>query len=156
VTATPLADLLAAVPSLNTADQPFTYAVEGNKIVGTWDIVKATSLYPTEITHVDKDYRLEVELDEDEHSFDYEDHEHESHVTLDGGGLHTEKELFRGKEKKKEFSFELGGVNKEDDTVSMAPVVYSFDTDKIKEPLLGFLQQQGWEKKKGFFRKLFS
>ena len=60
---TPIADLLAAVPSLNDPGQPFTYAVEGKHIVGTWDIVKATSLYPTEVTHVDKDYRLEVELD---------------------------------------------------------------------------------------------
>jgi hypothetical protein len=156
VTATPLADLLAAVPSLNDANQPFTYAVDGTKIVGSWDIVKATSLYPTEVTHVDKDYRLEVELDEDEHSYDYEDHESESNVTLDGDGLHVEKELFKGKEKKKEFSFEFGGVNKTDEGVSMNPVVYSFDTDKIKDPLFGFLEQHGWKIKQGFFKKLFS
>ena len=74
MTATPLADVLGAVPSLNRPDQPFTYSVDGRTIVGTWDIVKATSLYPTEITHVDKDYRLEVELDEDEHTYDYTDH----------------------------------------------------------------------------------
>jgi hypothetical protein len=156
VTTTPLADLLAAVPSLNDPQQPFTYAVDGTKIVGTWDIVKATSLYPTEVTHVDKDYRLEVELDEDEHTYDYEDHESESNVTLDGDGLHAEKEFFKGKEKKKEFSFEFGGVNKTDEGVSVNPVVYSFDTDRIKDPLFGFLQQHGWEKKKGFFKKLFS
>ena len=156
MTATPLADLLGAVPSLNQPDQPFTYAVDGKKIVGTWDIVKATSLYPTEVTHVDKDYRLEVELDEDEHSYDYTDHESETHASADGGGLHLEKDLFKGKMKKKEFSFEFGGVNKTDDGVSMAPVVYSFDTDKIKDPLFAFLQQHGWEQKKGFFKKLFS
>jgi hypothetical protein len=161
VTTTPLADLLAAVPSLNDDNQPFTYAVDGTKIVGTWDIVKATSLYPTEVTHVDKDYRLEVELDEDEHSYDYEDHESESNVTLDGDGLHLEKELFKGKEKKKEFSFELGGVTESsksgtDEGVSVDPLVYSFDTDQIKEPLFAFLGQHGWEQKSGFFRKLFS
>jgi hypothetical protein len=156
VTTTPLADLLAAVPSLNDPGQPFTYAVEGQKIVGTWDIVKATSLYPTEVTHVDKAYRLEVELDEDEHSFDYTDHESETRAGADGGGLHVEKEFFKGKTKKKEFSFEFGGVNKTDEGVSMAPVVYSFDTDKIKDPLFGFLQQHGWQQKKGFFKKLFS
>ena len=69
-TPTSLADLLAAVPSLNDPTQPFTYAVDGQKIVGTWDIVKATSLYPTEVTHIDKAYRLEVELDQDEHTYD--------------------------------------------------------------------------------------
>lgn len=156
MTATPLADVLGAVPSLNRPDQPFTYSVDGRTIVGTWDIVKATSLYPTEITHVDKDYRLEVELDEDEHTYDYTDHESQTHASADSGGLHVEKELFKGKMKKKEFSFELGGVNKTDDGISVAPVVYSFDTDKIKDPLFAFLQQHGWSQKKGFFKRLFS
>jgi hypothetical protein len=156
VTATPLADLLAAVPSLNHPDQPFTFGVDGQKIVGTWDIVKATSLYPTEVSHLDKDYRLEVELDDEKHSYDYEDDESETQASVDGDGLHVEKEFFRGKEKKKELHFEFGGVNKTDQGVSMDPVVYSFDTDRIKEPLFAFLEQHGWERKKGFFRRLFS
>ena len=160
-TPTPLADLLAAVPSLNDPRQPFTYAVEGKHIVGTWDIVKATSLYPSEVTHVDKDYRLEVELDEDDHTFDYEDEESELDASVDGDGVHLEKSFFKGKEKKKEFSFEFGGVSASskggtDEGVSVAPVVYSFDTDRIKDPLFGFLKQHGWERKKGFFRRLFS
>jgi hypothetical protein len=156
VTATPLAELLAAVPSLNAPDHPFTYAVDGARIVGTWDIVKATSLYPTEVSHIEKDYRLEVELDEGEHTYDYEDNESELQAGADGGGLHAEKEFFKGKETKKEFHFEFGGVNKTDEGVSMNPVVYSFDTDKIKDPLFAFLEQHGWEKKKGFFKRLFS
>jgi len=155
-TPTPLAALLAAVPSLNTPDRPFTFAVDGRKIVGTWDVVKATSLYPTEVTHIDKDYRLEVELDEDEHSYDYVDHESETSASADGDGLHLQKEFFKGKTKKKEFSFEFGGLNKTDEGVSTDPVVYSFDTDRIKEPLFGLLEQHGWEQKKGFFKKLFS
>jgi hypothetical protein len=156
VTATPLADLLAAVPSLNDPQQPFTYAVEGSTIVGTWDIVKATSLYPTEITHLDRDYRLEVELDAGEHTYDYEDRESTTSASADGNGVSFQKEFFKGTEKKKEFSFEFGGVNKTEEGVSMDPVVYSFDTDQIKDPLFGLLQQHGWEKKKGFFKKLFS
>jgi hypothetical protein len=160
-TPTPLADLLAAVPSLNDPDQPFSYAAAGRRIVGTWDIVKATSLYPTEVTHVDQDYRLEVELDEDEHRFDHTDHESETRAGVDGDGVHVEKELFTGKLKKKELSFEFGGVTASskggtDDGVSIAPVVYSFDTDKIKDPLFAFLQQHGWERKSGFFKRLFS
>jgi hypothetical protein len=156
VTATPLAELLAAVPSLNAPDHPFIYSVEGTTIVGTWDIVKATSLYPTEVTHLDKDYRLEVQLDEDDHQFDYEDHESETDASADGDGLHLQKEFFKGKETKKEFHFELGGVNKTDEGVSMAPVAYSFDTSRIKEPLFAFLEQHGWTQKKGFFKRLFS
>jgi hypothetical protein len=156
MTATALTELLAAVPSLNDPNQPFTYAVEGTTIVGTWDIVKATSLYPSEVTHIDKDYRLEVELDEDEHTYDYEDDESETGVSVDGDGLHVEKEKFWGKEKKKEFHVEFGGVNKTDEGISANPVVYSFDTDRIKDPLFAFLEQHGWERKKGFLRRLFS
>jgi hypothetical protein len=155
-TRTPIAELLAAVPSLNDPDQPFTYAVEGRHIVGTWDIIKVTSLYPTEVTHVDKDYRLEVELDEDDHTFDYQDEETATEARADGGGVHLEKSFFKGKAKRKEFSFEFGGVNKTEEGISVAPVVYSFDTDKIKDPLFAFLEQHGWERKKGFFRRLFS
>jgi hypothetical protein len=150
------ADLLAAVPSLNSPEHPFTYGVEGDTIVGRWDIVRATSLYPTEVTHIDKDYRVVVELDEDKHTYDYTDHESTTTASADGGGLHGEHEVFKGKMKKKEFSFEFGGVNKTDEGVSMNPVVYSFDTDKIKDPLFAFLEKQGWEKKKGFFGRLFS
>jgi hypothetical protein len=156
VTATPLADLLAAVPSLNHPDQPFTYAVDGNRIVGTWDVVKATSLYPAEVSHLDKDYRLEVDLDEDEHDYGYEDDESETHAIADGDGIHLGKDFFKGKETKKEFQFEFGGVNKTDEGVSMDPVVYSFDTHRIKEPLFAFLEQHGWERRRGFFRRLFS
>ena len=32
---------------------------------------------------------------------------------------------------------------------------WSFDTEQIKKPLFGFLEQQGWQRKKGFFGKLF-
>ena len=153
---TSLADLLAAVPSLNDPQQPFTFAVDGQKIVGTWDIVKATSLYPTEITHIDKSYQLVVELDEGAHTYGYQDRESETTASAGDGGLRVEKENFSGKEKKKEFSFEFGGVNKTEEGVSVKPVVYSFDTDRIKDPLFGFLQQHGWEQKKGFFKRLFS
>ena len=38
----------------------------------------------------------------------------------------------------------------------MDPVVYSFDTDKIKDPLFAFLEQHGWARKKGFLKRLFS
>ena len=68
---TPLADVLAAVPSLNDANKPFAYAVEGDTIVGSWDIVKATSLYPTELTSIDKDYRITVTFDVAKGTFDF-------------------------------------------------------------------------------------
>lgn len=152
---TPLAELLLAVPALNAPDQPFTYAVDGRRIIGTWDIVKATSLYPTEVTHLDKDYRLEIELDEDDHTFDLEDHASSTSARLGGSGAHVQKDFFKGTMKKKELSFEFGGVNKTDEGVSVAPVVYSFDTDRIKDPILGLLEQHGWKRRRGLLGRLF-
>ncbi len=151
---TPLADLLAAVPSLNDP-QPAVHLRRrrASKIVGTWDIVKATSLYPTEVTHVDKDYRLEVELDEDEHTFDYEDHESETDAPARRRrAAPREGVLQRQGRRRRSSRFEFGGVNKTDEGVSVAPVVYSFDTDKIKDPLFGFLEQHGWERRRGSSR----
>ncbi len=155
MTPTPLADLLAAVQSLDDPNQPFTYTVEGTKIVGRWDIVRATSLYPTEVTHIDKKYELTVELDEDKHTYDFDEKKTSSHVEADGGGLHFGTEGFKGKSTSKEFSFEFGGVNKTDEGVSMNPVAYSFETSRIKEPLFAFLEQHGWERKKGLLGRLF-
>jgi hypothetical protein len=156
VTTTPLRELLAAVPSLNQPDQPFTFEVDGDKIVGRWDIVKATSLYPTEVTHLDKKYKIVVDLDEDEGTFDFDEKESKSSAKLDGGGLSFGKEGFSGKSSSKEFSFEFGGLNKTDEGVSLNPVVYSFETSRIKEPLFTFLESHGWKREKGLLSRLFN
>lgn len=151
---TPKRELLAAVPSLNDPAEPFSYAVDGDRIVGTWDIVKATSLYPTAVEHVDKDYAITVELDEDRSTYDFEERRTTTTASLDGGGFGARKEFFRGRTTSKEFSFTFGGVNKTEDGIGVEPVVYSFDTGRIKEPLFGFLEQHGWEKK-GLLGRLF-
>jgi hypothetical protein len=153
---TPLRDLLAAVPTINDPAQPFSFEVDGDKIVGRWDIVKATSLYPTEVTHVDKKYKIVVELDEDEHTYDFNEKHASTSAKADGGGLSFSKEGFSGKSSSKEFSFEFGGINKTEEGVSMNPVVYSFETSRIKEPLFTFLETHGWSRKKGFFGRLFN
>jgi hypothetical protein len=153
---TPLPELLAAVPSLNDPNEPFSYAVEGDRIVGRWDIVKATSLYPAAVEHVDKNYEITVELDPEKSTYDFNEKKTSTTGSADaGGGFSLKKEGFSGKSSSKEFSFSFGGVNKTDEGVSMDPVVYSFETSRIKEPLFGFLEQHGWKRKKGFLGGLF-
>ena len=152
--ATPLRELLAAVPGLNDPQQPFTYTVEGDTIVGTWDIVKATSLYPTEVEHIDKDYAITVELDEERSTYDFEERRTSTGASARSGGFSFTKEGFAGKSTSKQFSFSFGGVNKTDGGVSMAPVAYSFETSRIKEPLFTFLEQHGWERK-GLLGRIF-
>ena len=36
------------------------------------------------------------------------------------------------------------------------PLIADLVKGKIKDPLFAFLEQHGWERKKGFFRRLFS
>ena len=152
---TPLPDLLAAVPSLDDPAEPFTYAVEGDSIVGRWDIVRATSLYPDRLEHLDKDYSITVELDESKGTYDFTERHSATTGEVDGDGASMSRSTFVGKSTKKEFSFSFGGVNKTDEGVSMDPVVYSFETSRIKEPLFGFLEQHGWKRKKGLLGGLF-
>lgn len=147
---TPLADLLAQVPSLSLPDQPFAYSVRGNTIVGQWDIVKAQSLYPDAFETIDREFSVTVEFNEGKGTYKSKDHEAGSGMQVTGNGVSWGSSTFSGQVKKKEFSFTIGGVNNTDEGVS--PVLaWSFDTDRIKNPLFAFLETNGWKRKKGLF-----
>jgi hypothetical protein len=147
---TPLPELLAQVPALNDSTQPFTFEVQGDAIVGTWDIVRAQSLYPTEFATIDKSYSVTVEFNEGKGTYKYKDREKSTNSRAGTGGFSFGTSTFSGKTSKKEFSFELGGINKTDEGIS--PVLaWSFDTSRIKTPLFAFLEQHGWKQKKGLF-----
>lgn len=147
---TPLAELLAQVPSLNDPAQPFTYEVDGDTIVGKWDVVRAQSLYPTEFDTIDKTFSVTIEFDEKKGTFKSKDHEKMKNSSFGTGGFSFGSESFSGTKNEKSFSIELGGVNKTEDSVS--PVLaWSFDTAKIKDPLFAFLEKNGWKRKKGLF-----
>lgn len=147
---TPLAQLLAQVPTLNDPKQPFTFEVKGTEIVGTWDIVRAKTLYPKEFTSIDKKYSITVTFDEKKGTYKYKDREKSSNASFGTGGFSVGTSGFSGKTSKKEFSFELGGLSKTDDGVT--PVLaWSFDTSRIKTPLFAFLAANGWKEKKGLF-----
>lgn len=158
----PLTDLLAAVPSINDPAQPFVFSVEADTIVGTWDIVKATTLFPIglDLEHVDKDYRITVTFDAEKGTYDFTEHRTSTTGTagvegdrLTGG---VKKEFFSGKSTSKEFNFSFGGITKDEDGISAKPLVYSFETSRIKEPLFTFLEQHAWQRKKGFLGGLFN
>ncbi|MCW2799133.1 MAG: Ca2+/Na+ antiporter [Aeromicrobium sp.] len=153
---TPIAELLGAVPSLNDPTEPFTYEVRDGTIVGSWDIVRATTLYPTEIESIDKDYHITVTLDAAKHTYEFNERKTSSEGSVSGDGAGFSKDFFSGKSTSKEFSFSIGGVSKTDDGVSMKPVAYTFSTSRIKDPLFTFLQQHGWQRKKGLLSGLFN
>jgi len=148
---TPLPELLALVPTLNTdPKQPFVYEVKGNTIVGKWDIVSAKSLYPKEFKTIDKKFSVTVEFDEKKGTWKSKDRAKNTNSSFTGGGFSIGGDSFSGKTSGKGFSFELGGINATKDGLS--PVLaWSFDTARIKTPLFDFLEKNGWTKKKGLF-----
>ncbi|KAA1376304.1 hypothetical protein [Aeromicrobium fastidiosum] len=160
---TPIPDLLAAVPAINDPQEPFVFTVEGDRIIGAWDIVKATTLYPSalEVEHVDEDYRITVELDADKGTYDVTENRTSTTGSADIDGdtlkLGGEKQFFSGKSTSKQFNVSFGGITKKDDEpLTVAPLVYSFETSRIKDPLFAFLEQHGWKRKKGFLGGLFN
>ena len=152
---TPLKDLLALVPSLNDPKEPFTYTVKGNSIIAKWDIVSAKSLYPTEYKSVDKKFQVTVDLDEKKGTWKPKEKSSDSGSSISSDGtIGFGKSVggFSGKSSNKGVSFEFGGVNKKKgEDASLAPLVYSWDTAKIKKPLFDFLEANGWKRKKGLF-----
>lgn len=161
---TPLSELLPQIVTLNVPDQPFSYYAQGNQITGWWDIAKVTSLYPTQVTHADESYRLNVTLNQHNGTFDYNEFRQSSNwqagATEDGFRLGGEMEWHSGKRIEKSWSFQFGGLNSASTGGSapeagIDPVVYSFETSRIKDPLFGWLQSHGWSHK-GFLGRPFT
>ena len=156
---TPLPQVFAEVPTLNDPNEPFTFAVVGTTITGSWDIVHAKYLELSGAGTIDKDYVIVVDFDEDKGTYDFEEskHEAESSVKVDDGKISFggEKKFFKGKSIGKEMHFEAGGIYKKA-TEGLSPALtYEWETKRIKEPLFAFLERHGWERKKGFLAGLF-
>lgn len=145
-----ITDTFAAVRSLNSPDVPIVYAVEGDKIVARWDVVKAQTLYPNELKTIDQKYSVTVTLDEAKGTYTSKDHETKMNVSVTPGKISFGSSTFAGKKSGKEFHLQLGGISKTPDGITPA-LVWSFDSARIKEPLFAFLEQHGWTKKRGLF-----
>ena len=155
---TPLAQLLTEIPALNDPKQPYTYTVEGNKIVATWNIVSAeyVNLEGAQAGKLDKNYKITVTFNEKKDKFDFVetrvDSSSEFGAAADGGvGFSTEKTFFKGKSTSKEFSFTFGDVNKDKDGTVSPVLSYKFETKMIKDPLFDFLKKNGWKPKSSLF-----
>lgn len=151
---TPLPDLLALVSSLNDPSNPFTYEVKGSSIIGKWNIVSAKALYPAEYEQIDKKFQVTVTLDEKKGTWKPTEKTSEGGVSVGGGGISIGGSVggFSGKSMSKGASFEFGGLSKKKgEDATLAPLVYSWDTAKIKKPLFDLLEANGWKRKKGLF-----
>jgi hypothetical protein len=152
-----IVDLQKDMLALNSADKPYLIKVEGNQIVGTWNIVDADWIGIASANHLDKDYTITVDLDETKHEYDYSDVLKSTSGGLSGGGLSFGKTYEKGKIWDYEGTIDFGvGVNKAKNPEKIvAPIVYTFNNSDIKKPILETLRQAGWKQKKGFWGKLF-
>ena len=157
-----LQQTLEAVNTLNKPDQPFSYRIEGQQIVGEWKYLDATWAAPLAAGNVDKDFKVTITLNESDHTFSSEDHQTKksSGVSFSNGTLSfgSTSEGFSGHKTGKEFGFGIGKANQpQNETPVGGPTYqYKFDTGELKKPLFDFLAQTGWkQQEKGLFGKLF-
>jgi hypothetical protein len=156
MSSTPLAQLLAGVPGLNSAQNDYVYTVVGDSVVGTWNIVSARYIdYDAATGTIYKDYSITVSFNENKERFDFTERKHDSvsqiGMTPDGNtGLGGQNDFFRGKSTSKEVGF--GGVNRT--AASHSPVLsYKFETSLIKDPLFDYLEDNGWKAKSDWFNR---
>lgn len=156
---TPLPELLARVTELNDPASPFVFHVEGERIVGTWDIAHVQYVALLGAGQLDQEYRIEVAFQPDDATYDVD----EEHRTASfGGGVSPTGSFHLGGQttwtKGRQKRFTAGAVagaivNTPEGTGNAA--AWTFDTDRIKEPLFAFLERNGWQRRKGFFGRLF-
>lgn len=153
MTTTPWESVLAQANILNDPQVPFSYSVDGDTIVGTWDMAKITTLALTGVSGRDDSYSITFKRVADG-VFDWNEKRSTREASTGKGSASASTKRFSGKSVS--FSFgataSIAGTSKGEST----PVAgWSFSTEEIKRPVMDFLAQHGWEKKKGFLNRLF-
>lgn len=154
----PLNEVLKKILELNGPDKPYLIKVEGNNIVATWNIFNANWVGITSINQQKNDYKITFTLDEATHEFDYNEILKSKNASLGIGGLSMGGEFQSGKfvVYSKETKYGVGEDKTKNPGALTAPLEYSFNNADVKKPIIDFLTESGWKKKKGFWATLFS
>ena len=127
-----------ALLALNRSASPKPYVVrlDGDKVVCEWNIVDAKWLEAIEAKGLNKNYKLEITLDETSHTAHYLEIESQSEGAVGAGGASFQKEFFAGRNLvKKEFEISLGPGG---------GYVYAFDADIVKNDARQAIRSAGW------------
>jgi hypothetical protein len=156
---TPLPELLAGIDALNRPESPFVFRADGERIVGSWDIAHVEYVALLGAGRIDDAYSITVTFDPDAGTYDLDETQTTSGVSggfSTGGSFHIggSASTFRGRQTRRTRSF-VAGTRVRTPEGEGASASWSFDTDRITQPLLGYLESHGWQKKKGFFGRLF-
>jgi hypothetical protein len=82
--ATSLTILLRLVTALNDPEEPYRFDVQGETIIGTWDVRRAVFEDFGEAGAVDLDYRVRVQLDEKKSTYTFTEHSTAGGVSATG------------------------------------------------------------------------
>lgn len=149
----PIEVLTQQMLALNTPETPFTVQVQGNQVVGTWNIVDAKWYQIFAKAGMKETYQLIVDLDLAKYEAKYTDKKYS--ITWEAGlpRVGAEISAFQGKT----FSKSSGVAYGIKDNMQLGEIYnFSFDTRNIKRPIFAVLDQCGWKLKRSFIDKLFS
>jgi hypothetical protein len=127
-----------ALLALNRTSTPKPYVVrlDGDKVVCEWNIVDAKWLEAIEAKGLNKDYKLEITLDESTHTARFLEIETKSEGSVGAGGASFQKEFFAGQNLvKKEFEISLGPGG---------GYAYAFDIGIVKNDARQAIRSVGW------------
>jgi hypothetical protein len=149
---------LPQVTAFNTEEYPFSYAVQGSIIIGTWDITNSRWFAPLGVTDIFQKYSLTISFDEQKGTFSVHETKAESKkqlgIGLDGVSFSMGSDAFSGKMNQKSLFIGVGG--EKDGSNGTGVNTIAFNTKRIKQPLFTLLEGLGWKQKKGFLGGLFS
>ncbi len=125
---TPLPELLAQVPTLNVVGAPAIFAAVESTITGRWDVSSAT-FEQWQATHlVDERYVVTVTFVGRAGKY----------LLAESGGT--------------PFPFEAGGVFRKAKQLWGIDSVYSLEHARVRDPLVGFLTEHGFTRRRGILR----
>lgn len=155
--------MLPQIVTLNVPDQTFSYYAEGNQIIGWWDITKVTSLYPTQVTHADETFdppspsTRSTGLSATATSASPPNGRQVSPTTASSsaaswnGAPASASRRVQPSSSAASTAPQPGGDETE---VGFQPLVYSFETSRIKDHLFAWLQFHGWNHRGAIGRTL--
>lgn len=144
---------LQAAGQLNSPEVPYVFTVEATTLVGKWDITNSRWFAPAAVRDQDRDYKITVTFNEEKGTYKTSEETTRLDTHAGIGGVGGSYSSFKGTIITSK-SYESGIGGEKGEAIGINDI--RFNSDQIKQPLIAFLESQGWKKHKGFFASLFS
>jgi hypothetical protein len=149
--------------SLNGPDVPYEFTPTPDGVVGRWKYADVKWAAFTGAGLIDASYELRVTLDPAEATWEFDETDTQSSLKVQGGSggfsIGGGTSTFKGHQTRTTKTWGAGSAASTTDRQGEHignTYGYSFSTDEIKQPVIAALEAAGYQKKKGFFGRLFS